>query len=84
MGLSTRHTGRISVLQSLADPEIEVTLAVMLAGAALAGVMVWLERRPRDLSPRLVPTTPVMFIALLVAIVAAAHLLNLYGIQTGR
>ena len=72
------------MFQSLADPEIEVTLAVIVAGAVLAGSMAWLERRPRDLSPRLIPTTPLMFVGLLTAIVAAAHLLNLFGIRTGR
>jgi hypothetical protein len=74
----------IPVPSSFSDPEILVTIALIAAGVGLAGAMAWIERKPRDLTPRLVPTTPVMFVGLLVAIIAAAHLLNLYGIQTGR
>lgn len=74
----------IPVPSSFSDPEILVTIALIAAGVGLAGAMAWIERKPRDLSPCLVPTTPVMFVGLLVAIIAAAHLLNLYGIQTGR
>jgi predicted permease len=71
------------VTQDLA--EMVVTLAFLVLGLVLAGLMAWLERRPRrDFNPRLLPTTPIMFMSVLVVLVAAAHLLNLYGIKTGR
>ena len=66
-------------------PETLATLAVLLAGAALVGTMVWLERRPRDLlKPQLLPTTPMLFVGMLIAVLAVVHLLNLAGLHTGR
>ena len=66
-------------------PETLATLAALLAGAALIGMTVWLERRPRDLlKPKLLPTTPLLFIGMLVAVLAVVHLLNLAGLHTGR
>jgi hypothetical protein len=42
--------------------------------------MAWLERRrSKDLRPRLIPTTPFMFLGLLIVVLAAAHLLTLSG-----
>jgi hypothetical protein len=65
--------------------ELYVTLVVLGAGAALAAMMVWLERRPRnDFKPRLLPTTPFLFIGALTTILALVHLLNLLGLHTGR
>jgi hypothetical protein len=65
--------------------ELWITLAVFLASAAIVALMVWLERRPRvDFSPRLVPTTPIMLVFAFVGLLALVHLLNLYGIHTGR
>jgi hypothetical protein len=62
--------------------EWTLTIAALAAGTGLAGSMVWLERRPRtDLSPRLVPTTPVMFAGILIAILALVHMLTLTGIE---
>jgi hypothetical protein len=55
-----------------------LTLAALLSGVALAAAMIWLERRPREgLKPRLVPTTPILFLGLLIVILAAVHLLAL-------
>jgi energy-converting hydrogenase Eha subunit A len=69
----------------LENPEFIVTLAVMLAGAALVGAMAWAERRPRtSFNPSLIPTTPVMLVGLLITVFALVHLLNLFGIRTGR
>jgi hypothetical protein len=49
---------------------------------ALAAVMAWLERRPKtDLNPRMIPTTPLMFLGLLMVVLAAAHLLTIAGIN---
>jgi hypothetical protein len=57
----------------------------MAAGLALAGLMAWLEHRPRQsLEPRLVPTTSFLFAGTLLAILAFVHLLNLWGVHTGR
>lgn len=65
--------------------ELWITLAVFLGSAGIIGLMVWLESRPRvDLNPRLVPTTPVMIVFAFIGLLALVHLLNLYGIHTGR
>jgi ABC-type Fe3+-siderophore transport system permease subunit len=55
-----------------------LTLTALFAGLALAAAMIWLERKPRARpEPRLIPTTPIMFLGLLIVILAAAHLLAL-------
>ncbi|MCA3555003.1 hypothetical protein [Aestuariivirga sp.] len=68
-----------------ANSEFAVTLAIFLACAAVVGFLAWLERRPRkSLTPRLIPTTPVLLIFGFIGLLALVHLANLYGIQTGR
>jgi hypothetical protein len=65
--------------------EFWITFMAFLAGAGLAGVMAWLERQPRkSLTPRLLPTTPFLFAGGIVAIIALVHLVNLFGVHTGR
>ncbi len=65
--------------------EFWITIAALVAGVALFAGMAILERRPRkDIMPRLVPTTPLMFVGALTAILAVVHLLNGFGIHTGR
>ena len=68
------------------DPiEFWLTLGAFLACVAIVGIMAWLERRPRQsLNPRLIPTTPVLLVFGFMGLLALVHLLNLYGIQTGR
>ena len=68
------------------DPtELWLTIAALLAGTGLAAAMTWAERRPRtSLKPRLVPTTPLLFIGAVIGLLALVHLLNLWGIHTGR
>ena len=68
------------------DPiDLWLTLTALAVGLGLMGLMAWLERRPRrDLNPRLVPTTPVLFVGTAIALLALVHLLNLWGIHTGR
>jgi uncharacterized membrane protein len=65
--------------------ELELTAAGLLLGIALVAAMVWLERQPRkSLEPRLLPTTPFMFLGAFVCLIAVVHFANLFGIHTGR
>ena len=65
--------------------EFFFTAALFVLAVAFAGVMSWVERRPRTgLSPRLLPTTPLLLAAILVAVLAGSHLLSMWGIQHGR
>jgi uncharacterized iron-regulated membrane protein len=49
-------------------------------GLAISGAMIWLERRPRtNLDVRLVPTTPILLVGILMSLAAAIHLLGLMG-----
>jgi uncharacterized membrane protein len=66
----------------MAAMEMSLTVAALVAGLALMGAMSLLERRPRqNLNPRLLPTTPFMFAGALVALLAAVHLLTVFGIE---
>jgi amino acid transporter len=61
------------------------TAAVALLASSVFGIVAWRERRPRQgLNPSLVPTLPVMFISGVVALLALVHLVNLFGIHTGK
>ena len=61
------------------------TYGGLALGVALVGVMAWLERRPRkSLNPRMVPTTPLMFLGAFICLVAVVHIVNSLGIHTGR
>ncbi len=52
---------------------------------ALVAIMAWLERRPRkSLDPRMVPTTPLMFLGAFICLIAVVHIVNTFGIHTGR
>ena len=65
--------------------EIWLTLAVFLACVMVVGLLAWLERRPRQgLQPRLIPTTPVLLVFGFIGLLALVHLLNIFGIHTGR
>ena len=65
--------------------EISLTYGGLVLGLALIAIMAWLERRPRkSLDPRLVPTTPLMFLGAFICLVAVVHIVNTFGIQTGR
>lgn len=60
------------------SPDLIITVGAI--AAALAGVvlLLWLERRPRDLGkPLLLPTTPALFLCLLVIVLALAHLVTI-------
>jgi len=65
--------------------EISLTYGGLVLGLALVAIMAWLERRPRkSLDPRLVPTTPLMFLGAFICLVAVVHIVNTFGIHTGR
>ncbi len=65
--------------------EFYLTAAAFGLAILFAGLMAWVERRPRAaLSPRLIPTTPLLLIAVLVAVLAGSHLLSMWGIEHGR
>ncbi|WP_395687278.1 hypothetical protein [Aestuariivirga sp.] len=65
--------------------ELWITVGVFLTGAGGVGVMSWLERRPRkSLTPRLIPTTPVLMAFGFLGLLALVHLVNLFGVITGR
>lgn len=71
--------------QPVSPAQLIVTLAVLALGLILIVTMVVLERRPRtSLTPRMIPTTPVMLLGALIAILSIVHLVNLYGLHTGR
>jgi uncharacterized iron-regulated membrane protein len=58
----------------------EITIAVLAIGVAISGAMIWLERRPRkSLDVRLIPTTPILLVGILIIIAAGIHLLGLMG-----
>ena len=65
--------------------EISLTYGGLALGLVLVAVMVWLERRPRkSLNPRMVPTTPLMFLGAFICLIAVIHIVNTFGIHTGR
>jgi hypothetical protein len=65
--------------------EMSLTYGGLVLGALLVAVMAWLEKRPRKtLSPRLLPTTPLMFLGAFICLIAVIHIVNSYGIHTGR
>jgi hypothetical protein len=64
---------------------LELTLVILAAAVACTGFLVWLEKRPREIGRvRLIPTTPLMFLSLMVAIMMIVHVVNLMGYVTGR
>ena len=65
--------------------ELWLTIGVFLGCVLAIGGLSWLERRPRtSLNPRMIPTTPAILIFGFIGLLALVHLLNLYGIHTGR
>ncbi len=59
---------------------LPMTLAILAASVAVGVLLLWLERRPREFGKvRLVPTTPLLFLVLVVVMLMGAHLLTLVG-----
>ena len=59
---------------------MEMAITILAALAAFGGVgwALWAEKQPIDPSnTRLIPTTPVLFICLVIVIFAAAHMITL-------
>lgn len=57
---------------------LPVTLAILIAALALAGLANWRERRPRQLGqPALVPWIAIQIVAVVIAILMLAHLVSL-------
>ena len=70
---------------SAAVNEIAVTSVVFGLGLMAVGAVAFVERRPRkDLMPGILPTTPFLFAGMIVALLALVHLVNLWGVHTGR
>ena len=64
---------------------LPLTLAVLAMSAAAAGVLVWLEKRPTEFGRvRLLPTTTLIFLCIIVAVVMLVHLVTLMGGHTGN
>lgn len=62
-----------------------LTYGGLALGLVLVAVMAWLERRPRkSLNPRMVPTTPLMFLGAFICLIAVIHIVNSFGIHTGK
>jgi hypothetical protein len=58
----------------------EITIALLAVGLAISGTMIWLERRPREtLDVRMIPTTPILLVGILITLFAIIHLLGLFG-----
>jgi hypothetical protein len=67
------------------SPEQWITSAIFGVALLLIATMVFLEKRNRaDFKVSLVPTTPILLLSGLVAMLALVHLLNLAGVHTGR
>lgn len=64
---------------------LTITLAVLAASLAGAAALIWLEKRPPEFGRvRLLPTTPLIFASILIAIVMIVHLVTLMGGETGN
>lgn len=65
---------------------LELTLALMAAGTILFAFAAWRTKAGPDPAkgPRLVPWTLIALTAGVFVILLAAHVVNLFGIETGR
>ncbi len=64
---------------------LPVTLAVLAMSVAAAGVLVWLEKRPTEFGRvRLLPTTTLIFLCIMVVVLMLVHLVTLMGGETGN
>lgn len=65
---------------------VQITLAVAIAAAGLAGLFGWLGARPPDPTrgPRMAPWRFLMVLCAAAAMLMLVHLANLFGVTTGR
>lgn len=69
----------------LLTPQFLATFGIFAAAVGTITVLAVKERKPRQhLSPSLLPSTPVMLFAGIIAMLSLVHLINLLGIHTGR
>jgi hypothetical protein len=67
------------------NSEFIITVSIFCAAILIVFLMYRHERRPKmDLTPSLIPTTPLLYAAGITAMIAGVHLLNLFGLHTGR
>jgi energy-converting hydrogenase Eha subunit A len=60
--------------------ELSITVGALITGVVLVGVTRLRERKSRSsFDVPLLPTTPVMFIGILMIMLATVHLLGLFG-----
>ena len=62
--------------------EALVTAVALVGGLGMLAYGAIAERRPRtNLNPKLIPTTPLMFVGLIITILALLHIATIAGIQ---
>ena len=68
------------------NPDLAITLAAMLGVVGIAVFAGWRGARSPDLSrgPRLIPWRAIMMLSAVVLLVLLVHLVNLFGVETGR
>jgi hypothetical protein len=67
------------------NSEFYWTISILGAAILCAVTMIWLERRPRKgIEPSLIPTTPILYLSVLATVMSFVHLMNLFGMHTGR
>jgi hypothetical protein len=75
-----RRAGLVSGMESRGLMGPEATTLLLALGLAISGAMIWIERRPRqDFNVRLIPTTPVLMVGILITLAAGIHLLGMLG-----
>ena len=66
-------------------PDLVITLAAIALFGGLFALASHRAAKPADpLNPRLVPWRPIIIISGFAMLVAIVHLLNLFGVETGR
>ena len=70
-----------SLVMTLSTETIVTALALVF-GLGLTAYAAISERRPRkSLNPRLIPTTPLMFVGVIIALLALLHFATIAGVQ---
>jgi hypothetical protein len=62
--------------------ETIITAVALVAGICLIAYAAIAERRPRQsLNPRLIPTTPLLFIGVVIVLLALLHIATIAGVK---